>query len=308
MKRILNLLLIITLVFCSCICAEATENRPHLYGADIEATKGDTVQFPVKIENNRGIAAIRFGFECENPDITAVTKADGKSLEFQKSKMLLAGNAFGAVSETGGQIVWFNVKNFNQDGELFIISFKVSESAVNGTYKVKLDYFQADTVDHKENPVKLDVTAGTITVKDKKQTGELTPPATLPGNIEKDKTESKTEDKDQVDDNKVTAESVKAVKIKLKSKLVKVKRKSGIRLEWKNDKDINFDGYEIRRSLKKNSGYNKKYFVKAEVRKYTNSKSLKKGKKYYYRIRGYKVIDGKKVYTAWSNKVCRTFK
>ena len=51
-----------------------------------------------------------------------------------------------------------------------------------------------------------------------------------------------------------------------------------------------------------------KFSVKAANKKYSDSKSLKKGKKYYYKIRGYKVVEGKKIYTAWSNRAYRTVK
>lgn len=102
--------------------------------------------------------------------------------------------------------------------------------------------------------------------------------------------------------------AVKKIKLKLSSKLAKTKSgKKGIQLTWKNTSDIKLDGVEIFRSLKKNSGYGKKPFATSKTGKYINT-SVKNGKKYYYKVRGYVTIDGEKVYTAWSTKAYRTMK
>ena len=102
--------------------------------------------------------------------------------------------------------------------------------------------------------------------------------------------------------------AVKAVKLRLRSQLVKTKSgKKAISLTWTNPSSIRLDGVEIYRSLKKNSGYGKKPISTPKSGKYTNT-SVKSGKKYYYKARGYVTIDGEKVYTQYSGKASRTVK
>lgn len=103
-------------------------------------------------------------------------------------------------------------------------------------------------------------------------------------------------------------EAVKAAKLKVSSKLVKTKSgKKAVKLTWKCDSDVDFDGYEIYRSVKKNSGYGKKPIFTAKKASYLNT-SVKAGNKYFYKVRGFIEVDGKKVYTSWSTKAWRTVK
>lgn len=88
--------------------------------------------------------------------------------------------------------------------------------------------------------------------------------------------------------------SVKNTKIKVRS----VKGKGYIKLSWTVSGDTKLDGYEVyrgktRTSLKKQAGTAKT--------SYRNTNGLKKGRTYYYKVRGYRIIDGQKVYTKWSN-------
>ena len=96
-----------------------------------------------------------------------------------------------------------------------------------------------------------------------------------------------------------TAEPAKETPAPVKS--FKVKKKSGkVILTWKKNKTA--AGYEIQRSLKKNSGFKKLVLVKKNsVVKYTDKK-VKKGKTYYYKIRAYK-NNGGKSYGKWTKVV-----
>lgn len=77
---------------------------------------------------------------------------------------------------------------------------------------------------------------------------------------------------------------------------VKKASKTKITLKWKNIQGES--GYEIARSTKKGKGY--KVIKKAKV----NVKKLKvkatRGKTFYYKVRAYKVVNGKKIYGQWS--------
>ena len=91
-----------------------------------------------------------------------------------------------------------------------------------------------------------------------------------------------------------------------KSKVIT--RKGGkkvIRLTWTAPDGVDVDGYEIFRSTKKNSGFGKKPYFTTSNTSYTNTKDLKAGKTYYYKVRAFVVINGERVYTDYSLKAYR---
>ena len=109
------------------------------------------------------------------------------------------------------------------------------------------------------------------------------------------------------DEEVITA--VQGAKIKLTSKLTKLNGKKAIKVTWtvpKNIEDIGLDGYEVYKSTKRYSGFGKTPYFKTTTKKnYINNKELKKGRTYYYKVRGYKVVGDQKIYTPWSTKAWR---
>ncbi len=102
------------------------------------------------------------------------------------------------------------------------------------------------------------------------------------------------------------AELTKAQKALAKTKTVtkfkaKAQKKGKAQLTWK--KTAGVTGYQIQRSLKKTKGFKAiKLISKAKTVKFIDKK-LKKGTTYYYRIRTYTNVAGKKVYGKWSDVV-----
>ncbi len=83
--------------------------------------------------------------------------------------------------------------------------------------------------------------------------------------------------------------------------------KRAIRISWNKIEGLDFDGYEIYRST------NKTKFGKTPVKtsegtktSYLNTKNLRKGKTYYYKLKAFKMINGEKVYTNFSTKTWKT--
>lgn len=118
----------------------------------------------------------------------------------------------------------------------------------------------------------------------------------------------KTDDKDDStqDDNAKLIAKIEKARFAVKSKLTTLNGKKAVKVYWKEPKGVDLDGYQVFRSLKRYSGYTKKPFFTTEKTSYYNTKELKAGTCYYYKVRGFKEVDGKTVYTQWSYKAWRT--
>ena len=95
----------------------------------------------------------------------------------------------------------------------------------------------------------------------------------------------------------------------VKNTTIRVSAKAGkgyVKLDWKKSAGCRVDGYQVYRSVKTDKNF-KKYGTTKKTT-YNNAKSLKKGARYYYKVRGYRTIDGKKVYTQWSETMSRIAK
>lgn len=96
--------------------------------------------------------------------------------------------------------------------------------------------------------------------------------------------------------------TVKELKITAKS----TAKKGSITVTWTVKGSADIDGYEVWKSTKHSKGYKKAFTTKKQT--YKNTKGLKKGTRYYYKVRAYKMVEGKKITSDWSNKARRIAK
>ena len=130
-----------------------------------------------------------------------------------------------------------------------------------------------------------------------------------------DKVEVKTEKKQEKPTKEEIIAALDSSKLVARSKLITLENgKKAVRDTWydQNGNEIDFDGIEIYRSVKRYKGYGLEPFYTTKGDKsegyYVNTKDLKEGTTYYYKVRGYVTIDGQKYYTDYSLKAIRTIK
>ena len=106
-----------------------------------------------------------------------------------------------------------------------------------------------------------------------------------------------------LDLEKIVVESVKGLKITVSSKATK----GVMTIKWKvRGNKAAANGYQVYRSTKKDAGFKK--MITTSKMTYKNTKGLKKGVTYYYKVRAYARVDGKLVFSDWSNKAHRKAK
>jgi|GEM_PF-2546327 len=77
-----------------------------------------------------------------------------------------------------------------------------------------------------------------------------------------------------------------------------VPTKGKVKLTWSKTAGYKMDGYQIYKSSKSAGGY--KLMKTAAGKYYINTMGLKAGNTYYYKVRGFRTIDGVKVYTSFA--------
>lgn len=94
--------------------------------------------------------------------------------------------------------------------------------------------------------------------------------------------------------------AVKSLSIDASSKFSKSSSgKRSIKVSWTTSANVSGIKYQVYKSAKKTGGFKKATTTSKKY--YTNTSGLTKGSTYYYKVRGYKYLNGKYYYSPWSD-------
>ena len=129
------------------------------------------------------------------------------------------------------------------------------------------------------------------------ETTTMQPSTIKPTVIETSTVQAMTTEQKNVEKSKVVSSKVKLRKPSIRK--IKSKKKSLI-ISWKRIQNIT--GYKLQYSTKKNFKKSKTVIIKKVSVTSKSIKKLKRNKKYYVRLKTYKVVNGKKYQSPWSKR------
>lgn len=117
-------------------------------------TTNTTVDVPIRIENNSGLAGFELDFQYDSSILTAIEIIQNKG---EQDEVLSTGilNDTIAKKEDGiFKVIWSGSSNLTKDGTLFYIRFQVNPQAIGNT-KLNISYFSDNTFDENISDVTL---------------------------------------------------------------------------------------------------------------------------------------------------------
>ena len=137
------------------------DDKPTISVSNITAEPGQEVTLSVDMTGNPGICTLRLGINYDQ----------GLTLTGVKDKGLFKDSMFGGdMSANPYYVMWDeSVKGGNNksNGTLVTLTFKVSEEASPGTYKVWISYRKGDIYNYSLTDVDFELVTGSITIPEK---------------------------------------------------------------------------------------------------------------------------------------------
>lgn len=141
--------------------AEA-ENLTTVYGDAVTVTAGQEVKVPVLIKNNQGkVAGLTVKVTYDTDIMTPVKVEKGEILSGFSNVQF--GDTIATTEEAGTfECVAYNEENYSNNGELFLLTFQMSDSVAAGSYELKLEL--TEHFDEKQDDVSVESENIIITV------------------------------------------------------------------------------------------------------------------------------------------------
>lgn len=138
---------------------------------DIIVNQGETITVPLKLTGNNGLMGFRLSVKYPDNQLILTDVSSGSIT----AEGLFNTTITDYYSVKGGfDVVWSQNTEIKEDGTLFIMTYKVKETAMDGEYNISVTYSSEDTFDEKFEDVKFNcspikVYIGDVTVPDTQQ-------------------------------------------------------------------------------------------------------------------------------------------
>ncbi len=314
-KKLLSLALVLALVFTYMPIFEGDvfAASPAVHISSAAAEPGESVDLTISISGNPGITSLDFSLQYDSAQLELTARKNGSLLGGTMNSQTLD-----KVPYYCGWINSLQKTNCTDDGVLITLTFRVKDGAADGRHAVSFTKSSVTGYDAEIRAVTFAAENGYIEVTggrtdsgtdggSSSQTGGssgiVTP--TTPADATKPADQTASDEAQDKDDTQTLTASQQKIIAKVKSMNIKFtsakysKSKKTYTIKFKKtDKAYKVDGYVIYKSSKKSSGFSK--VGKTSRLTWTDKKPGKKGKTYYYKVRGYREVAGKTYYTKWS--------
>ena len=233
---------------------------------------------------------------------TVASEAKGATITLEVVTVSKPTEAQQKAAGTNGYIIRLVIKS----GDKIISDFNKGKATVTVEIPAKLQDKKVAAIYITEDGKIEQLEGKTVKIDGKKYYTFETPHFSAFALVDAEELGLEVNDEEQAKMEKLIA-GVENTTLKASSK----KAASGIKITWTKSKGYRMDYYEVFRSTKRYSGFGKVAFYTTKKAKnplktyYVNTGKLKEGTRYYYKVRGVRILDGKKYYTQWSTKVWR---
>ena len=151
-KRIISVFTIVAIVLSTIVVTgfAFAQNKTTIYSSLFgEVSAGENIRIPISIKNNTGLMGFMLEFSYDSDVITPTSVSYGDMLSGG-----LQDNIEGDAEPGSFKVYWAGSENLSNNGILFFIDAKVSESAIGET-AIQVNYSQSDTFDENFNDVEL---------------------------------------------------------------------------------------------------------------------------------------------------------
>lgn len=162
MKRLLCFFVVIILLLSIGFNSYADDSY-IVHSDHVYAKQGETVTVPLKLSENKGLMGFRITIKYPNNQLELKDVSSG-SVTFDGLFNTTITDYY-SVKGTF-DVVWSDNAEVKDDGTLFIMTYKVKESADDGEYNISVTYSQDDTFNEKFEDVKLSCSPAKVYIGD----------------------------------------------------------------------------------------------------------------------------------------------